>query len=677
MCLRSLILIAALLIPVTMISQVSEEVKKINVDSLQQILPTLEGKNEIDALNKIAFAISRDHTDSSIRIADHSMTLSEKLGFKKGMADAHMNLGIAYLYLDSLRYSVDHHLDALRIYERIDTCWEMGCVLKELQGINFYTGRFAESKRYGREAIHVFEHLKKYNYVVRTLVLLGLTCTEIKEYDSSAYYNNMGLSILDSYPDPFTRASIYFDQGYNLANKDTTYIPEIWNEVISWYEKALELSKSLNDTDIIVLAMYNLSYSLWVLGDPESVQKGIELTYRVKNILEKIPIRTQLLVAAYKRLSYIAYYEGDYARALALLHTGIEVGESRMLSFNISEYPDPMNVLLNKFYFKQEIQRSHEALAEIYREIGDFKNALKHYRLERQAADKLYKQDNMNLIAMLEADSKNEQIANRILMLEREKEISELQATQSRYFNIGLGIFLIVLILVSLLFIRQNKIKNEHRNTLLEQKLLRLQMNPHFIFNALSSIHSLMNPADVDRASRYLGNFSRLLRSTLESSREDYILLEEEISAIRNYLELQCMRFENKFKYTIDVDPRINLDAAIIPPMLIQPFIENAIEHGIRNKQDEGHVNIRFRLEENKIICEIEDDGIGREKAWETTYTKKGKHKSLATEIIRDRINILNRKFRQKIALDITDLRPGSNRASGTLVRLDLPYILD
>jgi sensor histidine kinase YesM len=125
------------------------------------------------------------------------------------------------------------------------------------------------------------------------------------------------------------------------------------------------------------------------------------------------------------------------------------------------------------------------------------------------------------------------------------------------------------------------------------------------------------------------------------------------------------------------VDPGINLDAAIIPPMLIQPFIENAIEHGIRNKQDEGHVNVRFRLEENKIICEIEDDGIGREKAWETAYTKKGKHKSLATEIIRDRINILNRKFRHKISLDIIDLRPGSGKVSGTLVRLDLPYILD
>jgi tetratricopeptide (TPR) repeat protein len=675
--LRSIIFIAALIIPVAMISQISEEVKKINVDSLQQILPTLEGKNEIDALNKVAFSISRNHTDSSIRIADHSRILSEKLGYKKGMADAHMNLGIAYLYLDSLRYSVNHHLDALRIYESIDTCWEMGCVLKELQGINFYTGRFAESKRYGREAIKVFEHLSKHNYVVRTLVLLGLTCTEIKEYDSSEYYHNMGLSILDSYPDPFTRASIYFDQGYNTGNKDSTFIPELRDEVISWYEKALELSTSLNDTDIIVLAMYNLSYSLWVLGDPESVQKGIALTYRVKDILEKIPIRTHLLIAAYKRLAFIAYYEGDYTRALALLHTGIEAGESRMLSFDFSEYPDPTNVLLNKFYFKQVLQRSHKALADIYSEIGDFENALEHYRLERQAADELYKQDNMNLIAMLEADSKNEQIANHILMLESEKEISELQATQSRYFNIGLGGFIFVLVFVSLMLIRQNKIKNEYRNTLLEQKLLRLQMNPHFIFNALSSIHSLMNPKDVGRASIYLGNFSHLLRSTLESSRKDYILLEDEISSIRNYLELQSLRFENKFEYTIYVDPGIKLNTAIIPPMLIQPFIENAIEHGIRHKEGRGNIKVKFELEKQKIICEIEDDGVGREKAWEIKYTGRKENKSLATKIIHDRITVLNKKLRQKISLSIIDLRSENKQSLGTMVRLDLPYILD
>jgi sensor histidine kinase YesM len=111
--------------------------------------------------------------------------------------------------------------------------------------------------------------------------------------------------------------------------------------------------------------------------------------------------------------------------------------------------------------------------------------------------------------------------------------------------------------------------------------------------------------------------------------------------------------------------------------MLIQPFIENAIEHGIKHKEGKGNLQIRFRLEGRKISCEIEDNGIGREKAWQVEYAKKGKQKSLATEIILDRIQILNKKLKQKIRLDITDLKSEANEAIGTMVRLDLPYILD
>ncbi|MBN2173081.1 MAG: hypothetical protein JW731_03050, partial [Bacteroidales bacterium] len=106
-------------------------------------------------------------------------------------------------------------------------------------------------------------------------------------------------------------------------------------------------------------------------------------------------------------------------------------------------------------------------------------------------------------------------------------------------------------------------------------------------------------------------------------------------------------------------------------------FIENAIEHGIRHKKERGNIHIRFKLDNKKITCEIEDDGVGREKAWDMEYAKKGKHKSLATEIIYDRIKILNKKLKQKISLTITDLKTEANKAIGTLVRLDLPYLLD
>jgi LytS/YehU family sensor histidine kinase len=129
--------------------------------------------------------------------------------------------------------------------------------------------------------------------------------------------------------------------------------------------------------------------------------------------------------------------------------------------------------------------------------------------------------------------------------------------------------------------------------------------------------------------------------------------------------------------YKIQVDERIDLENAIIPPMLVQPLIENAIEHGIRHKQGKGNVFVRLMLEGKKVICEVEDDGVGREKAWETEYQVRKQHKSLATNIIQDRIRTLNKKLKHKIKLNIIDLKTESNVSIGTKAVLDLPYLLD
>jgi len=368
---------------------------------------------------------------------------------------------------------------------------------------------------------------------------------------------------------------------------------------------------------------------------------------------------------------------GKHDSAIIYYHKGLEMADSALLNFSMSGYTSIWGAVVDRDFLKKRKSNAYYFLYDVYSAIGDHEKALEYYIKYKNAEDEIYQEETKNLVAMLEADSENEKIEKKIALLEGDKQINELKMVQTRNLNVGIIIVFVILLLVGILFLRQNKLKNEHKSTLLEQKLLRLQMNPHFIFNALSSIHSLMNPRDVNKASDYLGNFSRLLRSSLESSREEYILLEEEITSLKNYLELQQLRYENKFNYNIDIDLKIDLEGTIIPPMLIQPFIENAIEHGIRHKEVQGNIYIRFKLENKKICCEIEDDGVGREKAWEVEYAKTGKHKSLATEIIRDRIKILNKKLKQKISLTITDLKSEANEAKGTRVKLDLPYILD
>ena len=219
---------------------------------------------------------------------------------------------------------------------------------------------------------------------------------------------------------------------------------------------------------------------------------------------------------------------------------------------------------------------------------------------------------------------------------------------------------------------------------MLKQQLFRSQMNPHFIFNSLGSIQSSIINEEPGKAIRYLSRFSKLMRNILDSSIEEVVPLEEELKTIENYLELQKVRYADKFDYTIDIDTDIDTETVMVPPMLAQPFIENAIEHGIKHKVGKGKIEIRIRRSTHRLIdpsthrtpdpliFEVEDDGIGRQKAQEILMQQDAKHKSLATVITRERIAALNRKSKKKITLEIIDLKDEKGLARGTLVRFKL-----
>ena len=200
----------------------------------------------------------------------------------------------------------------------------------------------------------------------------------------------------------------------------------------------------------------------------------------------------------------------------------------------------------------------------------------------------------------------------------------------------------------------------------MERKALRLQMNPHFIFNALDSISSFIFKNDVEQAVRYLNNFAKLMRLTLESSMEHLHPVESEVSILKNYLELEKLRFQGKLEYEIEVSDEIDFDVGI-PPMLIQPHVENAILHGIKPKEDKGKVSIRFNLEGDSLICEVEDDGIGRARSRD--MQKRQDHRSMATQINRDRLELLKKSLGGEVEIQIIDKK----EPTGTLVRISLP----
>ena len=163
-------------------------------------------------------------------------------------------------------------------------------------------------------------------------------------------------------------------------------------------------------------------------------------------------------------------------------------------------------------------------------------------------------------------------------------------------------------------------------------------MNPHFIFNSLYSIQNFIVTEKPDKASIYLSKFAKLVRNILDNSTEEYVTLEKEISTIDNYLELQKVRYAGKFNYRIDIADEIDTETMKIPPMLAQPFIENAIEHGIKHRETPGHIDIRFSLKDHTLIFEVEDDGVGRQKAREIEIVQEPDHSSMATSLTRERL---------------------------------------
>lgn len=227
--------------------------------------------------------------------------------------------------------------------------------------------------------------------------------------------------------------------------------------------------------------------------------------------------------------------------------------------------------------------------------------------------------------------------------------------------------------IVYLIYRRQLKIQRKKAKQINELNASRLtaiqsQMNPHFIFNSLNSIQDLVLKGDIDNSYTFITKFSNLVRRTLNYSDKDFIDFEQEIKLIELYLSLEKLRFKNELEYTIDTE---DIEDIMIPPMLIQPFIENALVHGLLHKEGLKTLQIKFSMEE-VLICEISDNGIGREKALEIKNRQRASHESFAVNAIKRRFNILKVHFKGELGFVIEDIII-DNKVDGTKVILRIP----
>jgi ligand-binding sensor domain-containing protein len=227
-------------------------------------------------------------------------------------------------------------------------------------------------------------------------------------------------------------------------------------------------------------------------------------------------------------------------------------------------------------------------------------------------------------------------------------------------------------------FRKKEKLKSEYEKKIanVEMSSLLAQMNPHFLFNSLNSIDSYIIKNETHKASEYLNNFARLMRLILQNSRSNYISLKDELETLNLYMQMESLRFKNKFDYSVTVCGEINTASIVIPPMLIQPFVENAIWHGLMHKQDgdPGKVEINICLEERLLKFSVQDNGIGRNKAEELKMQKTGNRKrSMGMQITGDRIEMINKLYGTDTKVKIIDLFDENNNATGTRVELEIP----
>ena len=206
---------------------------------------------------------------------------------------------------------------------------------------------------------------------------------------------------------------------------------------------------------------------------------------------------------------------------------------------------------------------------------------------------------------------------------------------------------------------------------------LRSQMNPHFIFNCLNSIKLYTTQNDTVAASEYLTKFSRLIRLVLENSRNDRITLASELDALRLYMEMETMRFKEKLKYNIAVEKDVDLDYIEIPPLLLQPYVENAIWHGLMQKEEGGRIDITVAMEQNDSMLSINivDDGIGRAKAAELKSKTATKHKSYGMKVTSERLALINQIYKSGANVTIHDLADSNGQPAGTRVTIKIPLV--
>jgi tetratricopeptide (TPR) repeat protein len=467
-----------------------------------------------------------------------------------------------------------------------------------------------------------------------------------------------------------------------------------------YFKQSYEYAKMISDRRQMGLALSNLGT---VYFERKEFQKAIENTQRAIKILTDLNdfnglgeahnnlgliYRTQKVynLALSNFNQALVFYEstGNKEKIAGVFHNVGTVFQQQKKYSNALNYLKRSIIIREQFGSKNQIFNTYRVMSSVYKDVGKVGESLKYMQLYLDYMDSNTTLQAATKIAELSESYRSEQrdrlIVQQADSIERQKQEKALTFTKLENSNLRndfqtyiIVAFLIIIVLAGIIgFYRwnQTKIKQQRKEAEMSQTLLRAQMNPHFVFNAMSVIQSYIYENDTVNSSKFLVNFSRLMRLILENSPKEFIPIETEVEILQKYLETQKLRFEDRFEFSIEVSEEIVEEQVVIPPMITQPFIENSIEHGQLHTIEGGFIHVSFARVDNMLQILIEDNGVGRK---ESELNKKSKdHKSMAMKITKERIDNLNKKYKTEGFLLVEDYNVVLK--TGTKVLISLPY---
>lgn len=471
-------------------------------------------------------------------------------------------------------------------------------------------------------------------------------------------------------------------------------------EATALYTQVLEIQEQRQDVDGIVDANDNLGRAL---VEQQQIDEAIGYYESSYELASNTNNSTQLNTAS-NSLGDAYRAKGDWSNELKVRQSSIEYNTKidNKSELGIQNY-EIGNIFLDNAnsteaipYFESTIEISEQlgdlekqaealqTLSKAYEESGAPGKALDVYRKATALLDSIAVLQQADAAAIIAMNGKVIQKQQRIELLERERALSdkaievlrqEQELAQQRgwwqYLIIGTLLVFFIGALIGGYFIYTNARQKRIAHQLLALKSLRSQMNPHFIFNALNSVNSFIAKNDERSANKYLSDFSRLMRSVMENSQEDFVPLASELQILDLYLQLEHFRFKDKFDYSFEIDPTIDRDALLVPPMIVQPYLENAVWHGLRYKKDKGTLKVHIGPDGNRLRVLIEDNGIGRTKSRELKTKNQNANRSTGLRNIESRVEIINEMHSSNMEVHIEDLDAATK--AGTRVQIWLP----